>query len=420
MKQLLVIVDPLGGAASVQSEVLLSIAQHARPEYRISVFAPYCSAETAETLRRTDLELLIPKNLNFAINRILARFGRRNESMLWAEAWLREATFRWNRMDAERTLSGRSFDHVLNMSMTVSYPSDLWWIQGLPLDETLHGMATTNLAARFADLLARPLIRWLDRGIAREIRATSAQVIANSPFLCALYRGRGAPVEGVVFSLKDFTSFRPSTVQPSRDYVLMYIGKETESLNYEALRSAGVRIVAFGAKIPATTHLESLTDWIDFRGFVSEVELVRLYSNAKFTLFPFSCEPFGFVPLESMACGTPVLTFNRQGPAWTVVHERTGWLVGSPKDMIRKATELWRQPDTGISARDCVERVQAFSSARSASEVIGRLELTPPTSSWRQRRPSPRLSFEPSRKGTNRPLDTSSGGEAVRPIPPSE
>ncbi len=51
-------------------------------------------------------------------------------------------------------------------------------------------------------------------------------------------------------------------------------------------------------------------------GRVSDDELARLYANAKFTVFPFIHEPFGYVPVESMACGTPpVLTYDKQG-AW--------------------------------------------------------------------------------------------------------
>lgn len=379
--------DPLGGTASVQSEVLLSIVERARSVYDISVFAPYCSPEKAEILRRAGVELLIPQNLNFAINRLLARIGKRNESMLWAEAWLREATFRWNRMDALRTLDGRSFDRVVNMSMTVSYPSDLWWIQGMPLDETLHGMAPTNLAAQLADLLARPLIRWMDRGLAQGIRVISARNVTNSPFLRELYVSRGIPIEGVVLSLKDFARFRPAA-RPSRDYVLTYVGKESEPLDYGALKSAGVRIVGFGGKVPATTDLRGLTGGVDFRGFVSNEELVRLYSNAKFTLFPFTCEPLGFVPLESMACGTPVLTFGRQGPATTVLDGATGWLVGSPKQMVERAIELWNGGANAIRPESCIARVQEFTVQRSVEELIDWIERRAGTETSRSSVPS--------------------------------
>jgi glycosyltransferase involved in cell wall biosynthesis len=38
-------------------------------------------------------------------------------------------------------------------------------------------------------------------------------------------------------------------------------------------------------------------------------------------------EPFGFVPIESMACGTAVIGVREGGVRETVIHEQTGLLV---------------------------------------------------------------------------------------------
>jgi alpha-1,3-rhamnosyl/mannosyltransferase len=47
---------------------------------------------------------------------------------------------------------------------------------------------------------------------------------------------------------------------------------------------------------------------VDWRGDVGEAELARLYAQADALLFPSLNEGFGLPPLESMACGTPVVT----------------------------------------------------------------------------------------------------------------
>ncbi len=47
---------------------------------------------------------------------------------------------------------------------------------------------------------------------------------------------------------------------------------------------------------------------VEWRGDVGEAELTRLYSQADAFLFPSLNEGFGLPPLESMACGTPVVT----------------------------------------------------------------------------------------------------------------
>jgi glycosyltransferase involved in cell wall biosynthesis len=66
---------------------------------------------------------------------------------------------------------------------------------------------------------------------------------------------------------------------------------------------------------------------VDFRQMVSEAELVRLYNTALFTVYAPVMEPFGFVPIESMACGTPVIGVREGGVRETIEHERTGLLV---------------------------------------------------------------------------------------------
>jgi len=45
--------------------------------------------------------------------------------------------------------------------------------------------------------------------------------------------------------------------------------------------------------------------------------------------------------VESMACGTPVLTYNKQGPGETVINNETGWLVDTPEDLVNMTIKLW-------------------------------------------------------------------------------
>ncbi len=373
MKRVLLVVDPIlgsNGAEGVQYQLVRSLASRLTPSFAVSVYSPYCAADSQAGLRQAGCEVWFPRTRDFVGNRVSQRFLGANESMLWAESWIQEASLGRNSSQAKLALEGQSFDTVINASMTVPFPSNVWWIQGTPLDMTIEGMAENNLAARLVGLLGRSTIRRLDHRLFRRFTERSDTIIANSVFLEELYRSRGVAVDGVVLTLKDFGDYRPATASPSRDYVLIYVGKETDGLDLEALHDAGVRIVGFGNKIPAVTRRKRITDWIDFRGAVSEHELIRLYSNALFTLFPFSMEPLGWVPIESMGCGTPVLTYSRQGPATTVVDGKTGWLVKDAAEMLSKATELWNRKSTGISPNDCMRRADDFSVDRSASDLI--------------------------------------------------
>lgn len=66
---------------------------------------------------------------------------------------------------------------------------------------------------------------------------------------------------------------------------------------------------------------------VEIRQMVSDVELVRLYNSALMTVYAPIMEPFGFVPLESMACGTPVVGVREAGVRETIADGETGLLV---------------------------------------------------------------------------------------------
>lgn len=57
-------------------------------------------------------------------------------------------------------------------------------------------------------------------------------------------------------------------------------------------------------------NIDSYNNDIIFTGMVSKKDLVSLYNGAKIFIFPSYSEGFGIPVLESMACGTPVITSN--------------------------------------------------------------------------------------------------------------
>lgn len=64
-----------------------------------------------------------------------------------------------------------------------------------------------------------------------------------------------------------------------------------------------------------------------FHTLVDDERLVKLYNQAALTAYAPIREPFGLVPLESMACGTPVVGVREGGVRETVLDRQTGILV---------------------------------------------------------------------------------------------
>ena len=65
---------------------------------------------------------------------------------------------------------------------------------------------------------------------------------------------------------------------------------------------------------------------------VKQEHLVGHYQTAAALLFPIQWEePFGLVMIEAMACGTPVIAYNRGSVPEIIVDGKTGFIVDPSK-----------------------------------------------------------------------------------------
>jgi len=211
-------------------------------------------------------------------------------------------------------------------------------------EATEHVYPFVPLKYKVPYIVTKRIIKYLDIKLGQSLRKLSRIVCANSYTIKRVYEGLGIPIDCVIYSPLDTEFFRPKTGSPKGDYVLTYFGKETDYLAIKKVADKGVKIKALGGKAASIVPKYVLNHPnIEVLGYVSDDELVDLYSNALFTLFPFTEEPFGYVPVESMACGTPVLTYNKQGPSETVDHGVTGWLANSDEELVDLAVRIWRE-----------------------------------------------------------------------------
>jgi len=81
-------------------------------------------------------------------------------------------------------------------------------------------------------------------------------------------------------------------------------------------------------------------DRIKYVGSLNDTEKNSYLRSAKALLFPIEWdEPFGMVMIEAMACGTPVIAFNR-GSVPEVVSAATGVIVNTPDEMVHAVNNL--------------------------------------------------------------------------------
>jgi glycosyltransferase involved in cell wall biosynthesis len=181
----------------------------------------------------------------------------------------------------------------------------------------------------------------------------------------------------VIYPPVDCELFRPDTGGDHDDYFLL-CGRLIEpykrfGIAIEAFRDLPQRLLVAGDG-PAYTELtERAGDNVEFLGRLDDDELVPVMQRAAATLFP-STDDFGLIPVESMACGRPVIAFAAGGALETVKAGETGEFFdlatvggiraaveGFEPDAyepaaIRSHAEKWGLPRFRSQIREVVER----------------------------------------------------------------
>lgn len=145
--------------------------------------------------------------------------------------------------------------------------------------------------------------------------------------------------------LKDF-SFKGN----AKDY-FVYLGYMTSNkgahIAARAACKAGVRLkLAGGLKGCETYFKKEIKPYlkknrIEYLGTVNSTQRNRLLGRAKAILIPIQWEePFGLVMIEAMACGTPVIGFNRAAVPEIVKDGKTGFIVDDIKDMMKAMKKI--------------------------------------------------------------------------------
>ena len=92
-------------------------------------------------------------------------------------------------------------------------------------------------------------------------------------------------------------------------------------------------------------HAEKLGVDMEISTLINDKELTVLYNKAEIVVYSPYLEPFGLVPLESMACGTPVVAVKEGGVRETVIHKKTGLLIDRDEELFGLAVEKMLSKD---------------------------------------------------------------------------
>lgn len=119
---------------------------------------------------------------------------------------------------------------------------------------------------------------------------------------------------------------------------------------------------------PERKRLESMAgDNVRFTGRLAESEMAHWFGHAKAFVFAAE-EDFGIVPVEAMACGTPVIAYGRGGARETVDENESGQFFDSQTSpsLIEAVKRFEQRP---FDSDTCVKKAKRFGVQRFRDEL---------------------------------------------------
>jgi glycosyltransferase involved in cell wall biosynthesis len=207
-----------------------------------------------------------------------------------------------------------------------------------PLFRDLSSRVLTTLHGRQDLPDNKPIFIGFDEMRLISISDSQRIPISNANFAATIYHGLPG------------TDLKP-TVHPAGGY-LAFLGRIAPEKGPETAiqiaRSAGIplKIAAKVDRVDQQYFHERIAPLLDqpgieFIGEINEHQKAEFLGQASGLLFPIDWpEPFGLVMIEAMACGTPVLAFNRGSVSEIVEDGKTGIVVKSKDEAIKRLPYL--------------------------------------------------------------------------------
>ncbi len=177
-----------------------------------------------------------------------------------------------------------------------------------------------------------------------------------------------------------WTASAPTTTDPASRAYWLVVSTLAEykrvDVAVRACTERGEQLMVAGEG-PALERLRALAGpTVTFVGHVDGEELRKLYTHARAVLFP-GDEDFGLVPLEALACGTPVVALRAGGALESVRDGETGVFFDACEPAALSAA-MDRISALRIDPKTCAASVERFSRAAfeagiraAVSEVTG-------------------------------------------------
>jgi glycosyltransferase involved in cell wall biosynthesis len=269
---------------------------------------------------------------------------------------------------------------------------------GIPQMHVYHSIGQVRFDTLKHYKMQKSDYEFFQRRIAEETRiAREAEyIIATSPMeeetIMELFKIKRSKIklisEGVdthIFHPANGAAFRKKLAIAPKQQMILYVGRIEWRKGIATLLFAFQNVlkefadaklyIVGGGKTKASKKLDEAernrlqqiitqlgqSDQVKFPGAITQERLKYYYSAADVCVVPSYYEPFGIVPLEAMACGTPVVASRTGGLQYTVKDGVTGYLAEprTPSDVSDKILKVLKRGKAYFSEKS-LERIKSM------------------------------------------------------------
>lgn len=294
--------------------------------HEVTLFAP------ANSITQAKLVSIIPKGF---INANIKNFNFTFYSI-------------WNTLLAG--LQSKEFDIIHTHNANGHYITPL---SSCPIIETVHSPSVNNTDDKIYTEHLQPVLEQLSK--VHYVTVSKKQEVLYSQGCAAYFKKHSTVYNGIPLNKFVFSA-------TPKDY-LFYIGyinkNKGADVAVQVARKLGMKLILAGNNFGEETffekHIQPFLDGkISYVGPVDFETKNELYRNAVATLAPIHWEePFGLTIVESQACGTPVIAFDKGASKEIIDHGKTGFVVKDEQEMIDAVGKI--QNLDRKSCRDWVE-----------------------------------------------------------------
>ena len=291
-----------------------------------------------------------------------------------------------------RHLSHRSFDVVIEDLNKIPFLLP-WFFKDPPVMVLLHHLFGSTFYRETNPVLATYLYL-MERLIPRVYRRCLIEVVSESCRDELVRMGISTDRISVVHNGLNTRIFEGRKDSDRKEPgLIVYLGRLKKYKNVDHLIQAmaivrkevpGARLMIVGTgdrrrALETLTRSMGLGEVVEFTGYVSEEEKIRLLTRAELAAYPSSKEGWGITVIEANACGVPVVATRVAGLRDAVVDGETGLLtpLGDREAMARALIGLLRDPEERERlGRNALARSRRYTWEDTARQTVRMIQRT--------------------------------------------